>query len=144
MRKVEDAISGANKAGAYRFQIKQLGQEAAHCNLDKEDMTELGSLAAASDGLSVLSYRAVELLDIDPIENAEALEAATAAARDWIKSLQQRVEVFIGRMGITPSPKLAALTRDINKTTSIAGGAHAIRAERRARDLIKLGMEQSK
>ena len=137
MRKVEDAISGANKAGAYRFQIKQLGQEAAHCNLDKEDMAELGSLAAASDGLSVLSYRAVELLDIDPIENAEAVEAATAAARDWIKSLQQRVEVFIGRMGITPSPKLAALTRDINKTTSIAGGAHAIRAERRARDLIK-------
>ena len=137
MRKVEDAISGANKAGAYRFQINQLGQEVAHCNLDKEGMTELGVLAAASDGLSTLSYRAVELLDLNPIGNAEAVEAATAAARDWIKSLQQRVEVFIERMGITPSPKLAAITRDIVKTTSIAGGAHAIRAERRARGLMK-------
>ena len=137
MRKVEDAISAANKAGAYCFQINQLGREVAACDLEKETLAELGSLAAARDGLSALSYRAVELLDLDPVGNAETVEAATAAARDWIKGLQQRVEAFIERLGITPSPKLAAVTRDIVKTTSIAGGAHAIRAERRARDLMK-------
>ena len=137
MRKVEDAISAANKAGAYCFQINQLGREVAACDLDKETLAELGSLAAARDGLSALSYRAVELLDLDPVGNAETVEATTAAARDWIKGLQQRVEAFIERTGITPSPKLAAVTRDIVKTTSIAGGAHAIHAERRARELMK-------
>ena len=104
---------------------------------NEETLAELGSLAAARDGLSALSYRAVELLDLDPVGNAETVEATTAAARDWIKGLQQRVEAFIERSGITPSPKLAAVTRDIVKTTSIAGGAHAIRAERRARNLMK-------
>ena len=62
MRKVEDAISAANKAGAYCFQINQLGREVAACDLEKETLAELGSLAAARDGLSALSYRAVELL----------------------------------------------------------------------------------
>ena len=81
MRKVEDAISAANKAGAYRFQINQLGWEVAAYDLDKETLAELGSLAAARDGLSALSYRAVELLDLDPVGNAETVEAATAAAR---------------------------------------------------------------
>lgn len=137
MRRVEDAISAANKAGAYRFQINRLGQELAGVDMDSEMMAELGRLAAARDGLSALSYRAVELLDLDAEGNAEEVEAMTAAGRDWIKDLQQRVEAFIERSGITPSPKLDAVTRDIVKTTGIAGGAHAIRAERWARELMK-------
>ena len=83
----------------------------------------------------MLSYRAVELRDLDPVGNAEMVEATTAAARGGSR-LAAAVEV-IERSGITPSPKLAAVTRDIVKTTSIAGGAHATRAERRARNLMK-------
>ena len=143
MRRVEDAISSANKAGAFRYQINRLGQEVAGMDLDKEAWAELGRLSAARDGLSALSYRAVELLDLDPDNNAEEVEAITAAGRDWIKDLQQRVEAFIERAGMTPSPRLAAVTRDIVKTTGIAGGAHAIRAERRARDLLNTETEKN-
>lgn len=143
MRRVEDAISSANKAGAFRYQINRLGQEVAGMDLDKEALAELGRLSAARDGLSALSYRAVELLDLDPNNNAEEVEAITAAGRDWIKDLQQRVEAFIERVGMTPSPRLAAVTRDIVKTTGIAGGAHAQRAERRARDLMNTETEKN-
>ena len=143
MRRVEDAISSANKAGAFRYQINRLGQEVAGMGLDKEALAELGRLSAARDGLSALSYRAVELLDLDPDNNAEEVEAITAAGRDWIKDLQQRVEAFIERAGMIPSPRLAAVTRDIVKTTGIAGGAHVIRAERRARDLMNTETEKN-
>jgi len=44
---------------------------------------------------------------------------------------------------MTPSPRLAAVTRDIVKTTGIAGGAHALRAERRARDLMNTETEKN-
>ena len=143
MRRVEDAISSANKAGAFRYQINRLGQEVAGMDLDKEALAELGRLSAARDGLSALSYRAVELLDLDPNNNAEEVEAITAAGRDWIKDLQQRVEAFIERVGMTPSTRLAAVTRDIVKTTGIAGGAHAQRAEHRARDLMNTETEKN-
>ena len=143
MRRVEDAISSANKAGAFRYQINRLGHEAAGMDLDKEALAELGRLSAARDGLSALSYRAVELLDLDSDNNAEEVEAITAAGRDWIKDLQQRVVAFIEQAGMTPSPRLAAVTRDIVKTTGIAGGAHAIRAERRARDLMNTETEKN-
>ena len=102
MRRVEDAIGSANKAGAFRYQINRLGQEVAGMDLDKEALAELGRLSAARDGLSALSYRAVELLDLDPNDNAEEVEAITAAGRDWIKDLQQRVKAFIERAGMTP------------------------------------------
>lgn len=143
MRRVEDAISSANKAGAFRYQINRLGREVAGMNLDTEALAELGRLSAARDGLSALSYRAVELLDLDPDGNAEEVEAITAAGRDWVKDLQQRVEAFIERVEMTPSPRLSAVTRDIVKTTGIAGGAHAIRAERRARDLMNTETEKN-
>ncbi len=143
MRRVEDAISAANKAGAFRYQVDRLGFEVSDVELDKEQLTELGRLAAAPDGLSALAYRAVELLDLDPGGNAEPVEAITAAGRDWIGGLQERVAAFIERAGLTPSPKLAAITRDIVKTTGIAGGAHAIRAERRARELMNKDTDSS-
>lgn len=143
MRRVEDAISAANKAGAFRFQIKRLGQEVAGKKLDDNAMAELGRLAAAPDGLSALAYRAVELLDLDPDGNAEVVEAATAAGRDWIRDLQERVQAFIERVDLSPSPVLAAVTRDIVKTTGIAGSAQAIRAARRARQLIKTATEDN-
>lgn len=143
MRRVEDAISAANKAGAFRYQIDRLGTEVSGAELDKEQLAELGRLAAAPDGLSALAYRAVELLDLDPEGNAGAVEAITAAGRDWIGGLQERVSAFIERAGLTPSPQLAAITRDIVKTTGIAGGAQAIRAERRARELMNRDTDNS-
>ena len=143
MRRIEDAISAANKAGAFRYQVDRLGFEVSDIELDKEQLAEFGCLAAAPDGLSALAYRAVELLDIDPEGNVEAVEAITAAGRDWIGGLQERVAAFIEQAGLTPSPRLAAITHDIVKTIGIAGGSHAIRAERRARGLMKKDTDSS-
>lgn len=137
MRRVEDAISAANKAGAVRFQVRRLAYEARALDLDKEALAELGRFAAAPDGLAALAYRAVELLDIDADRHAEEVESITAAGRDWVRGLQDRIEAFIERVNLAPSPKLAAVTRDIVKTTGIAGSAQAIRAERRARQLLE-------
>ena len=77
--------------------MDRLGFEVSDVELDKEQLTELGRLAAAPDGLSALAYRAVELLDLDPGGNAEPVEAITAAGRDWIRGLQERVAAFIER-----------------------------------------------
>ena len=136
MRRVEDVISVANKAGAIRYQIDALGRELAGLDIDKDQLLEFGLLAVAPDGLAALAYRAAELLDLDLEGNAEAVEKITAAGRNWIGGLQERVTAVIERTGLTPSPKLAAITRDIVKTLGIAGGAHAIRAERRASKLL--------
>lgn len=141
MRRVEDAISAANKAGAFRYQIDRLTVELSGSDIDKEQLVEIGRLAAAPDGLSALAYRSAELLDLDLNGNAEAAETITAAGRDWIGGLQERVATVIERAGVLPSPKLAAITRDIAKSTSISGGAHAIRAERRARELLNKDMQ---
>ena len=136
MRRVEDVISTANKAGALRYQIEHLGKELMGSDVDKEQLTELGRLSAAPDGLFALAYRAAELLDSDPDGNAEVAETITAAGRDWIGGLQERVAVVIERTGLSPSSKLAAITQDIVKTNGIASGAHAIQAERRAKVLF--------
>ena len=143
MRRVEDAIGAANKAGALRFQVRLLGRELAGRDLDPESLAELGLLAAAPDGLAALAYRAVELLDLDLDGNAAEVEAITGAARDWVRHLQERVEAFIERIDFSPSPALAALTRDIVKTTGIAGRVQSIRAERRARRLIETATEDN-
>ena len=143
MRRIEDAISAANKAGAFRYQVDRLGFEVSDVELDKEQLAEFGRLATAPDGLSALAYRAVELLDIDPEGNVEAVEAITAAGRDWIGGLQERVAAFIEQADLRPSPKLAAIMHDIVKTTGIAGGAHTIRAERRARELMNKDTDSS-
>ena len=144
MRRVEDAIGAANKAGALRYQVRRLAQEARGADSDKDALAELGRLAAAPDGLAALAYRAVELLDIDADRHAAEVESITAAGRDWVRDLQDRIEAFIERVNLTPSPKLAAVTRDIVKTTGIAGGAQAIRAERRARQLLESETENNK
>lgn len=136
MRLTEDVIATAAKAGALRHQVERLAAEAAGRTLDDAALAALGRLAAAPAGLSALAWRAAGLLDEDPVANAEEAEAAAAAARDWMGSLQDLVRTFIEGAGLTPSPALAAETRDIVKTSGIAGAAQAIRGRRRAQRLI--------
>lgn len=143
MRRTEDVIATASKAGALRHQVRRLAAEVADRPLDDDQIATIGRLAAAPAGLSALAWRAVELLDLDPDGNAEAAEAAAAAARDWIGGLQDIVRMFIESAGLVPSAALAAETRDIVKTTGIAGAAQAIRGRRRARTLIETARNRS-
>jgi acyl-CoA dehydrogenase len=142
MRRTEDIIAIANKAGALRHQVRRLAHEVGSRELDEEALAELGRLAAAPDGLSALAYRATELLDEDPDGHTPEIEAISGANRDWIKSLQDRIEAFIDRTALSPSAALRAEARDIIKTIGIAGAVQSIRARKRAEALVKSEMDQ--
>ena len=65
MRRTEDAIFAASKAGSIRHILKNICIEAPALAQDKDRLSELGKLAAASSGLSALAFRGAELLDMD-------------------------------------------------------------------------------
>jgi hypothetical protein len=106
-------------------------------------LAELGQLATAPDGLAALGYRAVELLDLGAEQDPDQVSRISAAARDWARRLQDRIGAFIEESGLTPSPGLAAETRDIVKTLGIARSAHAIQAQRRARTLMETVVKET-
>jgi acyl-CoA dehydrogenase len=137
MRKTEDAMFAATIAGSMRHQIDRLARELEGQALDEPMLTELGRLTAAPDGLFALGYHAVELLDLGAEQDPDQVSRISAAARDWARSLQERVSAFVAGSGLTPSPGLAAESRDIEMTLGIARTAHAIQAQRRARTLMK-------
>jgi len=91
----------------------------------------LGKLSAASAGLGALAFQGAELLDIDPVGNADAAGAIAASAREWANSLHERITALIDTTQWTPSPILAAACRDLGKSLGIARGAYAIQARRR-------------
>jgi hypothetical protein len=90
----------------------------------------------APDGLSALAFRAAGLLDRDAAGNAGQVGAISASARDWARTINQRISALMARNNFTPSGGLAAEYRDIDKTLGIARSAHAIMAQRRARALL--------
>jgi alkylation response protein AidB-like acyl-CoA dehydrogenase len=139
MRRVEDALMAASVAGSMRHQLTQFAREVDADSLNEDDMTELGWLAAAPDGLSALAYRAAERVDLDP-DDADVSNLA-AAARDWARTLQERFGALMDKSGmdkfdLTPSPGLTAERRDLEKTLGIARTAHIIQAQRRAAALF--------
>jgi len=137
MRKTEDAMFAATMAGSIRHQVDRLAREAGGRAHDDAMLAELGRLTAAPDGLAALGYRAVELLDLNAEQDPDQVSRISAAARDWARDLQACVAAFIEACGVSPSPALAAETRDIEKTLGIARTAHVIQAQRRARALIE-------
>jgi acyl-CoA dehydrogenase len=143
MRKTEDAMFAATIAGSMRHQIDRLARELEGETLDEAMLAELGQLATAPDGLAALGYRAVELLDLGAEQDPDQVSRISAAARDWARRLQDRIGAFIEESGLTPSPGLAAETRDIVKTLGIARSAHAIQAQRRARTLMETVVKET-
>ncbi len=140
MRRAEDAIFAASIAGSIRHQIERLAGELAGGSdgrsFDDALLVELGRLATVPDGLSAMAYRAMELLDTDPDENADRITNIAASARDGARAAQERIRSLIEAGGVQPTPGLEAETRDIEKTLGIARSAHDIQARRRARALI--------
>jgi acyl-CoA dehydrogenase len=136
MRRTEDAIFAASKAGALRHILKALSGEIKDLR-DKDDaLAELGKLSAATYGLGALALYAAELLEIDAIENADEVSAIAASAREWAGSLNERIHSLIVNCGIEPSPSLAAECRDFEKSLGIARAAYAIQARRRGLTLL--------
>ena len=131
MRRTEDAIFAASKAGAIRHLLKHICAEAPTLANNEESLTELGKLSAASAGLGALAFQGAELLDIDPVGNADAVGAIAASAREWASSLHERITALIDTTQWTPSPTLAAACLDLGKSLGIARGAYAIQARRR-------------
>lgn len=131
MRRTEDAVFAASKAGAIRHILDAICAEAPSLPQDEEALAELGKLSAASNGLAALAYQAAELLDIDPEANAETVGAIAASAREWASSLHERITALIEHAGLAPSPDLAAACRDLGKSLGIARGAYVIQARRR-------------
>ena len=86
------------------------------------------------DGLSALSGQAAEGLDqnIDP----ETLNSIAAAAKDWARTIQERIRALIDQSGISLSTGLAAECHDIEKSLGIARSAHIVQSQRRARALL--------
>jgi acyl-CoA dehydrogenase len=140
MRRAEDAIFAASIAGSIRHQLARLANEMAAGSdgrsLDDDLLVELGRLVTVPDGLSAMAYRAMELLDTDPVQNADRITNIAASARDGARAVQARVRSLIEASGVQPSPGLEAETRDIEKTLGIARSAHDIQARRRALALI--------
>lgn len=136
MRRTEDAVFAASKAGALRHILKSLSLEINDIQGNDEILGELGKLSAASYGLGALALYAAELLDIDATENADEVSAIAASAREWAGSLNERINALIARCGIEPSPSLAAECRDFEKSLGIARAAYAIQARRRGLTLL--------
>ena len=141
MRRTEDAIFAASKAGSIRHILKNICIEAPALAQDKDRLSELGKLAAASSGLSALAFRGAELLDMDSTANTDAVGAISAAAREWASSLYERINALIEISGLTPSPVLAATHRDLGKTLGIARSAYLIEAHRRGSTFFERTME---
>ena len=138
MRRTEDAVFAASKAGAMRHILQAICAEAVALSVDEEEVLgEIGKLSAASHGLAALAFHGAELLDMDPVAHADEVGAIAAAAREWAGSLQERITALIDRIGLTPSPALAAECRDFEKSLGIARGAYAIQAQRRGRALFE-------
>lgn len=136
MRRTEDAVFAASKAGALRHILRSLSLEIKDAQDNDEVLSELGKLSAASYGLGALALYAAELLDIDAPENADEVSAIAASAREWAGSLNERINALIARCGIEPSPSLAAECRDFEKSLGIARAAYAIQARRRGLTLL--------
>ena len=137
MRRTEDAVFAASKAGALRHILRSICSETECLSANDEFLTEIGKLSAASHGLAALAYRGAELLDIDPVAHAEDAGAIAAAAREWAGSLNERTHALIARIGLDPSPRLTATCRDFEKTLGIARAAYAIQARRRGLALLE-------
>ncbi len=131
MRRTEDAVFAASKAGAMRHILGAICRETPSLAGNEEWLAELGKLSAASKGLGALAFHGAELLDIDPVANADDVGAIAASAREWAKSLHERMTALIEGAGFAPSTTLAAARRDLEKSLGIARGAHAIQARRR-------------
>jgi alkylation response protein AidB-like acyl-CoA dehydrogenase len=136
MRRTEDAVFAASKAGAIRHILNGICTEAPSLAQDEDNVAELGKLAAASTGLGALAFHGAELLDIDPDANADAVGAIAASAREWASSLHERITALIDSTGLVPSPMLAAACRDLEKSLGIARGAYVIQARRRGSALF--------
>jgi acyl-CoA dehydrogenase len=136
MRTAEDALFAATIAGSMRHLLVRLAGELDASALDDENLRTLGQLSVAPDGLSALAFRAAGLLDRDAAGNAGQVGAISASARDWARTINQRISALMARNNFTPSGGLAAEYRDIDKTLGIARSAHAIMAQRRARALL--------
>jgi alkylation response protein AidB-like acyl-CoA dehydrogenase len=137
MRRTEDAVFAASKAGAVRHILRTISREFGDWAEDIEVLTELGKLSAACDGLGALAFHGAELLDIDPVANADTVSALAASAREWAGSLSKRIQALIERGGSAPSPSLAAACRDFEKSLGIARAAYAIQARRRGLALFE-------
>lgn len=136
MRRTEDAVFAASKAGALRHILKAICQEAPSFGENDDILAELGKLSAASDGLAALAFHGAELLDMDPVAHADTVSAIAASAREWASSLHERISALISTLGFSPSPCLAAACRDLEKSLGIARGAYVIQARRRGAALL--------
>ena len=137
MRRTEDAVFAASKAGAIRHILQAICTEAPADMQIGESLTELGKLSAASSGLGALAFHGAELLDIDPFANADEVSAIAAAAREWASGLHERIAALIAGIGLAPSLALAAACRDLEKSLGIARGAYAIQARRRGDAILE-------
>ena len=131
MRRAEDAVFAASKAGAIRHIMDAIYREFPSLAENEECLTELGKLSAASTGLGALAFHGAKLLDMDPVTNADEVGAIAASAREWASSLHERITALIAGTGIAPSTTLAAACRDLEKSLGIARGAYAIQARNR-------------
>jgi acyl-CoA dehydrogenase len=138
MRQVEDALFAANMSGALRYEVTRLAGEAGDA-LDDDGMAELGRLIAAPDGMSALSLRAMALIDAGAADAGPTIQAMSAAARDWARHLQARIDDLEQKTGREPSPERALIVRDIRGMLSIARAAHDLQARKRAQTLLEQG-----
>ncbi len=137
MRRTEDAVFAASKAGALRHILNSISSEFSTLQENTDDLVELGNLAAASCGLGGLASYGAELLDMEPAAHADEISAIAASAREWAGSLNERIHALIERSGSDPSPQLAAACRDFEKSLGIARAAYAIQARRRGLALFE-------
>ncbi len=131
MRRTEDAVFAASKAGAIRHILGTICRESPSLRENEEWLAELGKLSAASKGLGALAFHSAQLLDMDPVANADEVGAIAASAREWASSLHERITALITGTGFAPSTALAAACRDLEKSLGIARGAYVIQARRR-------------
>ena len=136
MRIAEDALFAATIAGSMRHLLARLAGKMDGGALKGEGLSELGWLAVAPDGLSALAFRAAGLLDRDAAGNAGLVADISASARDWARTINDRIGALMAGGALAPSDGLAAEYRDIDKTLGIARSAHIIMAQRRARALL--------
>ncbi len=137
MRRTEDAVFAASKAGATRHILRTITSEFKNLSDNDDALVELGKLSAVSRGLGALAFHGAELLDIDPVANADAVSALAASAREWAGSLSERIQALIEQSGLAPSPQLSAACRDFEKSLGIARAAYAIQARRRGKALFE-------
>lgn len=142
MRLVEDAMFAANISGALDYEATALARETAG-RLDDDGLAELGRLAAGSEGMGALAQRAAGLLDDDVPAAGPVVQAISAAARDWARHLQDRIDALGTAAGVTPSPARAAMARDISGMLGIARAAHDLQARKRAQSLLERAEQNS-